>query len=148
MDISRQGHRLLQIGVTLLLLSALLGLAVPQFAVPRLALSAHLVGILQGLLLLALGLVWPRLRLGPAQSRIAFWLVVYQSIAAPLSNLLAGAWGAGNSIIPMAAGAAHGTAAQEAVINAGLRSAGAALIVGLVLILWGLRLGVGPLSRE
>jgi hydroxylaminobenzene mutase len=136
---SRRGHRLLQIGVALFLVAALLGLAIPYFPAPRLALSAHLVGILQGIFLLLVGLLWSRLRLGPAQSRLAFWLLAYQGIAAFLANLLAGVWGAGSSIIPMAAGGVRGSAAQELVINAALRSAGAALIAGLLVVLWGLR---------
>ena len=139
MDRSSQSQRLLQVGVGLLLVAVLLGLAIPNFTVPRLALSAHLVGILQGILLIVVGLLWPRLNLKPMQLKLAFWLVLYQAVAAPLSNLLAAAWGAGNSIIPLAAGAARGTTAQEVVINIGLRSAGAALILGLLLILWGLR---------
>lgn len=143
MDRSNQSQRLLQIGIALFLVAVLLGLAIPHFTVPRLALSAHLVGILQGIFLVVLGLLWPRLNLTPRQLKTAFWLVAYQSIAAPLSNLLAAAWGAGNTIIPMAAGAAHGSSGQEVVINVGLRSTGAALIVSLALILWGLRRAPG-----
>jgi hydroxylaminobenzene mutase len=139
MDRASQSQRLLQLGVALFLLAVLLGLAISHFTVPRVALSGHLVGILQGLLLLVLGLLWPRLNLSPMQLNVAFWLFAYQAVAAPASNFLAAAWGAGNSIIPMAAGAAHGSSAQEAVINIGLRSAGAALIIGLLLLLWGLR---------
>ena len=139
MNSPNQSLRLLQAGVTLFLVAVLLGLAIPCFTVPRLALSAHLVGILQGLFLVAVGLLWSRLTLTATQLKITHWLVVYQAIAAFLSNLLAGAWGAGNSIIPMAAGASHGTTSQEVVINIGLRSAGVALIVSLALMLWGLR---------
>jgi hydroxylaminobenzene mutase len=136
---SRQALWLLRTGVAVLLAAALMGLAISQFAVPRLALSAHLVALLQGIFLIVLGLLWPRLSLTRVQAGLACALLIYQAIAAPLSNLLAAAWGAGNSIVPMAAGAAHGSATQEAVINIGLRSAGAALIVGLLLVLWGLR---------
>ena len=46
MDRSRQSQRLLQIGVALFLIAVILGLAIPQFTVPRLALSAHLIGYL------------------------------------------------------------------------------------------------------
>jgi hydroxylaminobenzene mutase len=134
-----QPHRLIQIGIALFLAAILLGLVVPYLAVPRLGLSAHLVGMLQGMFLALMGLVWPRLALSSTQSRVAFVLLIYQAFAAPASNLLGAVWGAGNSIVPMAAGAAHGTAVQEAVVSAGLRSAGAALIVALVLVLWGLR---------
>lgn len=135
----RQGHHLLQAGVAIFLAALFIGLALPYAAVPRLALSAHLVGMLQGIFLLVLGLSWNRLKLEHGPLTLAFWLLVYQAIAAPIANLLASLWGAGNSIIPLAAGAAHGTPMQEAVINFGLRSAGGALIVALVLVLWGLR---------
>ncbi|HEU0199076.1 MAG TPA: hypothetical protein VFR86_01450 [Burkholderiaceae bacterium] len=130
-----------------MVVAALVGLAAPHFTVPRLALSAHLVGILRGILLVVLGLVWSRLNLSPAQSKLALGLLIYQSISALSANLLAAAWGAGNSIIPMAAGTAHGSTAQEAVINVGLRSAGAALIIAMVLILWGLRGRVAKSAR-
>ncbi|MGE5220311.1 MAG: hydrogenase [Chloroflexota bacterium] len=138
MDRASQSHNLLRVGVGLLLVAVLVGLAIPHFTTPRLALSAHLIGVLQGILLLVLGLLWYRLSLTRMQFSLAFWLAVYQAVAAFLSNLLAAAWGAGNSIIPMAAGAAHGSTAQEAIIVIGLRSAGAALIAALLLVLWGL----------
>jgi hydroxylaminobenzene mutase len=120
------------------------GLAIPHFTSPRVALSAHLVGILQGMFLVVVGLLWPKLSLSPAQSRLAFGLITYQAVAATAANMLAGLWGAGNSIIPMAAGAAHGSNVQEAVVSIGLRSAGAALIGSLALILWGLRRPAAP----
>jgi hydroxylaminobenzene mutase len=136
---SRQSHRLLQVGIGLFLFSALIGLVVPHFTVPRIALAAHLIGILQGIFVVALGLLWPRLSLSVAMLTFAFWLLIYECVAAMATNLLAGAWGAGNSILPLAAGGAHGSAVQEVVIKIGLRSAGVALIAALVLILWGLR---------
>ena len=136
---SRQGHRLLQVGMALFLCALLMGLVVQKFAVPRLALSAHLLGIMQGLFLLVLGLLWPRLRLSPAVSRTGFWLAVYGCLAAWLANVLAAIWGAGNSLLPMAAGPARGTALQETVIAFGLRTGGASLIAVAAVVLWGLR---------
>lgn len=91
---------------------------------------------------MAVGQVWPRLTLSMEMSKVTFWLLIYGGIAALTANLFAAAWGAGNSILPMAAGSAHGSLFQEAVINISLRSAAASLIAALVLILWGLRLGV------
>ena len=136
---SRHGHRLLQLGVSLVLFALVVGLGVSHFTVPRLALSAHLIGILQGILLISLGQLWPKLSLGPVASRVAFWLLVYGCVAALTANLLGAAWGAGNSIIPLAAGFAHGSTLQEAVINILLRSAAPALISALFLVVWGLR---------
>lgn len=139
MDRSRQERLLLQLGIALFLCAVLAGLAVQHFRAPRLALSAHLIGLFQGLFLLVLGLVWSRLRLGRSQSRLAFWLLAYQGVVAFLSNLLAAVWAAGGSIVPMAAGGARGSMPQEVIINIGLRTSGAALIAGLLLVAWGLR---------
>lgn len=139
MDRAPHAQRLFQVGIALFLAAVLLGLFIPRFTVPRLALAAHLIGLLQGIFLVVIGLLWPRLDLVPLQSRLAFWLVVYQAMVAFLTNALAAIWGAGNSIVPMAAGAAHGSSAQEMILTVGLRTAGAALIVALVFMLWGLR---------
>jgi hydroxylaminobenzene mutase len=136
---SRQAQHLLQVGVGLFLFAVLLGLAIPRFTVPRIALSAHLIGILQGLFLVIVGLLWTKLDLTSRQLKTTFFLVVYEAIVATLSNLLAAVWGAGDTIIPMAAGTAHGSDAEELIINIGLRSTAAALIVALALIIWGLR---------
>jgi (hydroxyamino)benzene mutase len=134
-----QGHRLLQVGVAVFLLSLFIGLAIPAFAIPRLGLSAHLVGIMQGLFLMVLGLLWPRLQLSVALSRVGVWLAVYGCFAPLVANLLAAIWAAGNTMLPMAAGQAHGSAPQEAMIAVGLRTGGASLIGLCAVVLWGLR---------
>jgi hydroxylaminobenzene mutase len=140
------GHLLIQLGVSLFLIGLLIGLAVPFFAVPRLALSVHLLGLMQGLFLSVVGILWPRLKLTRATEAAAFWLLVYGCIAAWTSNLLGAIWGAGNSIVPIAAGAARGSEIQEMIIVIGLRSGGLALIAGTALLLWGLR-GANPESK-
>jgi hydroxylaminobenzene mutase len=144
----RQGHRLLQAGSLLFLFALLVGLAVPRFAAPRLGLSAHLLGVMQGIFLMVTGILWPRLRLTRATSRIGFWLAVYGCFAAWTANILAGVWGAGNSMLPIAAGQARGSALQEAIIATGLRTAAVALIAVTMLILWGLRTFVVEESGE
>ncbi len=69
----RQGHRMLQTGIALFVFSALEGFAIPSLPVPRLELSVHTLSAQQGVMLLGLGLLWPRLKLGASTSRIAFW---------------------------------------------------------------------------
>ena len=145
--LDRHGHRLLQLGVLLFLCSLLLGIAIPRFAVPRLALSTHLLGITQGLFLIGLGLTWPRLRLSAGLARLAFGLVVYGCLAAWSANLMAAIWAAGNTLLPIAAGAAHGTPFQEGFVVVALRTGGASLIAATALVLWGLRLTRGLAAR-
>ena len=135
----RQAHRLIQIGLILFLFALLVGLAVPRFGIPRLALSAHLLGVLQGTFLVLAGRLWPKVRLRPAAGWSAVWLLVYGCLAAWAANLLGALWRAGGTLLPMAAGPAHGTPAQEAIIAIGLRSSAVCLIAALLLLIWGTR---------
>jgi hydroxylaminobenzene mutase len=137
--LERDGHRLLQLGALLFLLGLLVGLAVPRFAVPRLGLSTHLLGILQGIFLMVAGLLWPRLRLTRSLSRVGRVLASYGCVAAWLANLGAAVWGAGSAMVPIAAGGVQGSALQEALIKVLLISAALSLISSAGLILWGLR---------
>ncbi len=137
--LSRQGHRLLQVGVALFLVTSLEGFAIPYFTEPRLGLSVHTLSALQGVFLLTLGLLWPRLNLGSIASRIAFWFLIYSAFAIVAAYLIAGIWGAGNSTMPLAAGIAHGSAFQEAVIKVVAYSSAPTGLICFALILWGLR---------
>ncbi|RRI07841.1 hypothetical protein EH240_00950 [Mesorhizobium tamadayense] len=130
----------MQIGIALLLFSSFEGFAIPCLAAPRLGLSAHTLSGLQGVLLLALGLTWSRLNLGVVMSRLAFWLLIYSALAILAAYVMASVWGAGNETMPLAAGAFHGSAFQEAAIKAVGYSSAPPGLVSFVLILWGLRL--------
>src|SRR5262249_55517673 len=133
---ARQGQRLLQIAVGLLLFASFEGFGISSFAAPRLGLSAHTLSALQSVLLLALGLTWTKLKLGDVASRIAFWLLVYSTFAILAAYVLGAYWGAGNGTMPMAAGMAHGTSLQEATIKVVAYSSGPTGIVSFALILW------------
>jgi len=138
-SLSRQGHRLVQLGVALFLFVTLQGLVIQNFAVPSLGRSAHTLSLSSGLVLLGVGVVWPRLSLGATATRVAFWFLVYSLLATIVAFLLAAIWGAGNSVLPLAAGAAHGTALQENIIATVLVSTLPTGIIAFALILWGLR---------
>jgi hydroxylaminobenzene mutase len=127
--------------------SLFIGLAIPKFPMPRLGLSTHLLGLMQGMFLLVLGLLWPRLRLTQRLSRAAYWIVLYGCLAPFAANLLAASWAAGNTLLPLAAGPARGSPLQEGIIVSLLRSGGAALIAASSLVLWGLRPPAGE-ARE
>jgi len=138
-SLSRQGHRLVQTGVALFLFVTLQGLVIQNFAVPTLGRSAHTLALSSGLVLLGIGLVWPRLMLGATATRIAFWFLIYSLLATIVVFLLAATWGAGNTVLPIAAGQAHGSALQENIIAAVLVSTLPTGIIAFALILWGLR---------
>jgi len=136
----RQSHRLLQMGVALLVGSSLEGFVIPYLAAPRLGLSAHTLSALQAVLLLTLGLMWSRLTFGAMASRIAFWAFTYSAFAILAAYLMAAAWGAGNETMPLAAGTAHGSGVQEAAIKVVAYSSAPTGLISFGLMLWGLRL--------
>jgi (hydroxyamino)benzene mutase len=138
--LSRQGHRLLQTGVALFLFTSFEGFVIPHFAAPILGRSAHSLSALLGVMLIAFGLLWPRLILGETAAQVAFWFLIYSGFAIVLAFLLAAFWGARNSTMPLAAGTARGTAFQESTIKAVAYSSAPTGIVSFALILWGLRI--------
>ena len=137
--LSRQGRCLLQLGVGLFLFTSFEGFVISAVAVPNLARSVHTLSAFTGILFLAVGLMWPMLKLGTTAARIAFWLLVYSALATIAGFVLAALWGAGGSIIPIAAQGVRGNDFQEIVIQAVMYPAAPTGIVAFALILWGLR---------
>jgi len=147
---SGMSRRLIRCGVLLFLLGLLTGLIVPMLANPRMGLSSHLEGVMNGIVLVVLGLVWPRLRLARAASLAAFWLVVYGTYVNWATTLAAAAWGAGAPMMPIAGLGHQGTRLEEGIISFGLVSLALAMIATCVIVLWGLRGGdaVPPAGAE
>src|SRR5262245_27253770 len=139
----RQGQRLLQIGIVFILYSSLEGFVIPRLGSPRIGLSAHTLGALQGVFLLALGLLWSRLRLSITAPRVAFWCLVYSAVAILGAYSIAALWGVGITTIALAGelphGLSHGTAFQEMLIKVVAYSSAATGLISLLLVLWGLR---------
>lgn len=134
----RYGHRLLQIGVALLLVTSFEGFFIPHFAAPLPGRSAHSLMGLLAVLYLAMGLVWPRLDLRPVAAQIAFWFLIYSGLAIVASFWMAAVWGAGHSTMPLS-GAPEGSALQENAIKITAYSSAPTGIISFALIFWGLR---------
>ncbi len=141
-------RRLVRLGILLVLLGLLTGFLVQKVANPRMGLSAHLEGIMNGMLLAVLGLVWERLRLSRRLSSITSWLAMYSTYASWAFTLLAAFWGAGATMMPIAAQGHQGTRLQELVINAGLVSLSLSVVACCGLVLWGLRGGDEPANAK
>jgi hydroxylaminobenzene mutase len=142
--LSRQGQRLLQVGVVLILYSSIDGFAIPYLGSPRIGLSVHTLSALQGIFLLVQGLLWSRLKLGGAASRIAFWCSIYATFAILGAYTFAAVWGVGNETIVLMGelphGLRHGSAVQEGLVKALAYTSAPTGLIAFALILWGLRL--------
>jgi hydroxylaminobenzene mutase len=132
-------HRgLLRAGFLLVLLALLGGTVIPKFTNPRLAVSAHVTGLLNGLLLVALGLCWSALVLSPPRGRLIRALFLYGAYANWAVSLLGAAWST-KRLTPVAGAGYEATPWQETVVQIGLLSLVLAMLVGTALVVWALR---------
>ena len=132
-------RRLQQLGVALFLLALFTGLAVSSLSNPRMALASHVEGVMNGMFLILLGLLWAKLVLSRPLLTLTFWLAIYGAFANWLVTLLAAVWPAGSRMMPLAALGHTGTAGQEAIVKGLLVSLSIAMIVVCALVLFGLR---------
>jgi hydroxylaminobenzene mutase len=71
--VSGQGQRLLRIGVALFLITSFWGFLIPALPSSQLNRSVHTLAALEGVMLIAFGLLWAKLRLSAIGTRFAFW---------------------------------------------------------------------------
>jgi hydroxylaminobenzene mutase len=134
-------RRLIWHGMFLFLLGLFVGFAEAQVANPRMGLAAHLEGLMNGIFLIALGAVWPFVRLSPSVMAVAYWTVLYGAYANVIITTFAAIVGA-SSLSPIT-GAGHDAMPwQETLVTAGFGTVGIAMVVSSILILWGLRRNV------
>lgn len=131
-----QAGRLLFFGLLLFLFGLLIGLLIPMMANPRMGLSAHLEGAMNGMFLLILGLIWNKLLITQKWLTITYWLTLYGSFANFGAVSIAAITGAGK-MMPIAGGK-EGTTVTEGVISFLLISLALAMIVVCVVVLTGL----------
>jgi len=72
-----QSNKLIFLGVILFFFGLIVGLLVPIFANPRMGVSSHIEGVLNGIFLIVLGLIWHKVELSERLLKITFWLAVY-----------------------------------------------------------------------
>jgi (hydroxyamino)benzene mutase len=129
---------LFKLGLILFLIGLLTGFAIPALKNPRMGLASHLEGVLNGMFLVLLGLLWPHVHLPHVWAAIGAWLIVYSAYANWLGTLLAAAWGAGRKLAPIAAGDHEASKAKEGVFDFLVVSLSVAIVIGVVIVIVGL----------
>jgi (hydroxyamino)benzene mutase len=133
-----QKRRLMWHGMLLFLLGLITGLLERRFTNVRMGLSAHLEGVLNGILLLALGAVWNEVRLPHPVRVTAYYTALYGTYANWLVTSIAAAFGtAANS--PITSAGHSGQPWQESLVAIGFLTVTIAIIATSILVLWGLR---------
>jgi (hydroxyamino)benzene mutase len=131
-------RRLMWHGMLLFLLGLFTGFAESHFTNVRMGLAAHLEGVENGILLLALGAIWPQVHLGRGARAVAFWTILYGAYANWFFTTLAAILGTG-ALSPITAPGFKARAWQEGLVTAGLMSVGIVIVISALIFLWGLR---------
>ena len=134
-----QSDRLVFYGFLLFLLGLIVGLFIPMMANPRMGLSSHIEGIMNGMFLIILGLIWSRLALSTKWLKITFWLSIYGTFANWLGILIAAIFNAGK-VLTVAAEGQEGSPIAEGIIGFLLISLSLAMIIISVAVLIGLKM--------
>ena len=137
-DVWKPERSLIRAGFLLFTLALLTGFAIPAFLNQRMALAAHMTGVLNALVLMALGLTWGLLTVGPLQARLTRAAFLYATYANWGASCLAAAWGT-NRLTPLS-GVGYGAAPwQESVVQALQVSLAIAIVAGAVSVVYALR---------
>jgi (hydroxyamino)benzene mutase len=133
-------RNLLWHGMFLFLLGLLVGLVEQKLTNPRMGLAAHLEGVMNGILLLAVGAVWAEVRLGDRAKAVCYGTVLYGAYANWAFTTFAAV--VGTAAMSPITGAGHSAQPwQETLVTAGFISVGLAIIGASLMLLWGFRRG-------
>ena len=111
-----QSNKLIFYGILLFFLGLVVGLLVPIMANPRMGLSSHLEGVMNGMFLVILGLIWHKLELSEKCLNITFWLSIYGTFANWFGILFVGVFNAGK-LLNVAVKGQEGSPAEEVIVN-------------------------------
>ena len=135
-------RNLVKHGLILIFLSLLTGLIIPATEAPRLALSAHTIAMISGVLLLALSAVWNRVVLSKGQEALAYWSWIYSSYANWFAILFGAVAGTGR-LTPLASRGVEAHDSAEVFVAFLLISLSASALLAAGLSIWGLARGKG-----
>jgi hydroxylaminobenzene mutase len=123
----------------LFFLGLLTGILIPVLTSPRIAMAAHVEGLLNGIFLILVGgVVWRELRLSERLAAASFWLLLISAYASWGFCLLAAVFGASQTLA--IAGDGYSAAQwQEQLVSAGLGVGALCILVASCLVLYGLR---------
>ena len=138
MDAIETKRQLLWHGILIFILGLLAGAAVPVVVNPRMGVAAHVGGVMSGMFLLLVGLIWEEMKLPPTAARTTFWLFVYASHTGWLGQFLAAVFGTSRAT-PIGGAGFHGAPWQENLIYFATGSFSIAIFLACILALWGLR---------
>jgi len=138
MEVPKVERLLVRAGFVLFTLALLTGLAVPAFLNHRMAVAAHLTGVVNALLLIAVGLAWGLLAMSPVQARLTWGVFLCCAYANWGTSCLAAAWGT-SRLTPLSGAGYSAAAWKESVVQVLQVSLALAILAGALSVVYALR---------
>ena len=130
-------RRTLWHGTLLVLIGLATGGFLQRFANPRLGLSAHVGGVMNGTLIMVAGAAWNELTLSPMVARALFWCLVGSGYLNWLGLVLAAAYGTTRTT-PLLGDGVPAAVWQEALVGFCLVSGAIGTLIAFGVVLYGL----------
>jgi (hydroxyamino)benzene mutase len=124
--------------MVLFLLGLLTGLVSAGLTNPRMGLSAHLEGVMNGIFLLALGSAWPEVHLPRRWKQAAYWTALYGTYANWAVTSLGASFGTA-ALSPTTSAGHRGQPWQEALVFWGFITVAIATVAMSIIVILGLR---------
>jgi (hydroxyamino)benzene mutase len=105
---------------------------------PRMGLSAHLEGVMNGTFLVVAGLVWNDLVLSDRLKKITYWSLIYGTFVNWFMTFLSACLGT-SKMTPIAGQGYSGTMLQESIVAVGLFSVAFSMLFAVGSLVYGLR---------
>lgn len=138
MEVPHAERRLIRAGFVLFTLALLTGFAIPAFTNHRMALAAHVGGVLNALILMAVGLSWGLLTMGPAQAKLTRGAFLVGTYANWGTACLAAAWGT-SRLTPLSGAGYVAEPWKESVVQALQVLLSVVIVAGAVSVVHALR---------
>jgi hypothetical protein len=138
MELANADRPLVRAGFVLFTLALFNGFAVPAFVNHRMAVAAHLSGVVNALLLIAVGFAWSLLAMSPVQAKLTRGAFLYGTFANWGTACLAAAWGT-SRLTPLS-GAGYAAAPwKEGVVQALQMVLAVVIVAGALSVVYALR---------
>lgn len=126
-------------GMILFLLGLILAFPIIPYTNKRMGVATHLEGILNGIFIVVVALVWDYVNVSIRAKKVAYVSLLIGSYFNCFGVFMAALWGAGAAMAPVAGAGYQGAPWQETFISVILPLSALAEILCLGIILWGLR---------
>jgi len=133
---TERGQGLIRWGVVLLALSVLSGFAIMIAPVPLMGLAGHVQGLLNAVLLIAVGVIWSRLDTPYLGAVIIYWGLIAGAFVTFGVQLVCTFLEIGGTTFPIVAGSHTGSQLEETVVRLLIQAAAAFTTVAVLTATW------------